>query len=99
MYKFYGSMADNVKKLNFPHNVVDDVDKDVLRERWGDIVNIIHSVPDYNSVKEAMVKAHCKITVDDIGKDKTLFDNCVKYSPYMRHRLTLLRLKDMIVTE
>ena len=99
VYKFYGSMADNVKKLNFPHNVVDDVDKDVLRERWGDIVNIIHSVPDYNSVKEAMVKAHCKITVDDIGKDKTLFDNCVKYSPYMRHRLTLLRLKDMIVTE
>lgn len=99
VYKFYGSMADNVKKLNSPHNVVDDVDKDVLRERWGDIVNIIHSVPDYNSVKEAMVKAHCKITVDDIGKDKTLFDNCVKYSPYMRHRLTLLRLKDMIVTE
>lgn len=99
VYKFYGSMADDVKKLNFPHNVVDDVDKDVLRERWGDIVNIIHSVPDYNSVKEAMVKAHCKITVDDIGKDRTLFDNCVKYSPYMRHRLTLLRLKDMIVTD
>ena len=99
VYKFYGSMADDVKKLNFPHNVVDDVDKDVFRERWGDIVNIIHSVPDYNSVKEAMVKAHCKITVDDIGKDRTLFDNCVKYSPYMRHRLTLLRLKDMIVTD
>ena len=99
VFGFYGNMAENVKKLSFPHNVIDDVDKDVLRERWKDIVNIIHSVPDYESVKAAMCKAKCKITVEDIGKDRVLFDNCVKYSPYMRHRLTLLRLKDMIVTD
>lgn len=98
IFTFYGNMAEDVKKLNFPHNVIDDVDKDALREHWGDIVNIIHSVPDYESVKAAMLKANCKITVEDIGKDAELFNNCVKYSPYMRHRLTLLRLKDMIVT-
>ena len=32
----------------------------------------------------------------DIGKEQKLFDDCMKYSPYMRKRLTLLRLGGMI---
>lgn len=96
IYNFYGNMADDVRKLNTPDNVIDGVDKDELKNRWNEIVKIIHSVPGYEECKTAMQKAGCKITVDDIGKDKQLFADCVKYSPYMRKRLTLLRLKDMI---
>lgn len=94
--EYYGEMADDVKKLNFPENIIDSVDKDVLREKWGEIVKIIHSVPSYEQCLEAMRKAGCKITVADIGKEQKLFDDCVKYSPYMRKRLTLLRMRDMI---
>lgn len=97
VYEFYGEMADDVKKLNTPDNIIDGVDKDVLKNKWQEIVNIIHSIPGYEECKTAMEKAGCKITVDDIGKSRTLFDNCVKYSPYMRKRLTLLRMKDMII--
>lgn len=97
IFAFYGNMADDVKKLNFPDNTIDGVDKDDLKNKWSKIRDIIHSVPGYDECKAAMEKAGCKITVDDIGKDKTLFENCVKYSPYMRKRLTLLRMKDMIV--
>ena len=43
-----------------------------------------------------MKKAGCKLTVEDIGKSQELVDSCIKYSPYMRYRLTLLRLRDMI---
>lgn len=93
---YYGEMADDVKKLNFPENIIDSVDKDVLKEKWSEIVKIIHSVPSYEECKTAMQKAGCKITVADIGKDQKLFDDCVKYSPYMRKRLTLLRMRDMI---
>jgi hypothetical protein len=50
-------------------------------------------------VTDAMKKAGCKITVSDIGKKQEFFDVCVKYSPYMRKRLTLLRLRDMIITD
>ena len=99
VYDFYGNMADEVKKLNFPHTVTDDVDPETLKTKWPEIVAIIKSVPSYEECKSAMEKAGCKITVADIGKDQKLFDDCVKYSPYMRHRLTLLRLKDMIITE
>ncbi len=96
VYAFYGDMADDVRKLNEPDNVIDGVDKDVLKRKWNEIVKIIHSVPDYDVCKKAMETAGCKITVDDIGKDEEFFKNCVRYSPYMRKRLTLLRIKDMI---
>lgn len=68
------------------------------QENWNRIREIIRSVPGYDECKTAMMKAGCKITVDDIGKSKSLFEKCAEYSPYMRRRLTLLRMKNMIKT-
>lgn len=97
IFRFYGSMEDDVRKLNFPENIIDGVDKDILREKWPQICQIIKSVPDYSTCKEAMMRAGCKTDIRAIGKDKSFFEDCFNYSPYMRKRLTLLRLKDMII--
>ena len=96
VFSVYGYMADDVRQLNFPVNIVDSVNPDDITAKWSEIRSIIHSVPSYDAVKEAMIKAGCKITVADIEKTQEYFDLCVKYSPYMRKRLTLLRLRDMI---
>lgn len=93
---FYGEMQDDVKALNFPTTVTDEVDPKELEAKWPQIREIIGSVPSYEVCRDAMIRAGCKITVADIGKPQKLFDDCVKYSPYMRRRLTLLRLRDMI---
>ena len=96
IYSFYGEMADDVKKLNQPKTVTDEVDPNELEEKWQEIRNIIKSIPDYDTIYSAMKKAGCKLTTEDIGKSEKLVEDCIKYSPYMRYRLTLLRLKDMI---
>ena len=96
VFAFYGDMAGDVKKLNFPDNVVDAVTPEALEQNWEKIRSIIDSVPTYEECRTAMEKAGCKLTVEDIGKEWKLFDDCVKYSPYMRKRLTLLRLNGMI---
>lgn len=96
VFEVYGDMADDVRRLNFPENVVDGVNPEKIGKCWNEIRAIIRSVPDYETCKTAMVKAGCKITVSDIEKTQEYFDLCVKYSPYMRKRLTLLRLRDMI---
>lgn len=96
VYRFYGPLQDDVKKVNHPDNVVDDVDPESLQKFWPEIVKTIKSVPSYGECKAAMEKAGCKITVEDIQKNQKLFDACVKYSPYMRKRLTILRLRNMI---
>lgn len=96
VFSVYGALADEVKKLNFPDNIVDGVNPDDISNYWQEIRNIIKSVPSYEECKTAMVKAGCKITVSDIEKEQEYFDLCFRYSPYMRKRLTLLRLRDMI---
>ncbi len=96
IYAFYGSMEDDVRRVNEPDNIIDKISPEALSAHWREIRDIIHSVPSYEECCTAMEKAGCKLTVADIGKDETLFRNCMKYSPYMRRRLTLLRMKDMI---
>lgn len=96
VYDFYGSMADEVRALNTPDTIADAVDPAQLEAGWEKIRAIIRSVPSYEVCLEAMKKAGCKLTVEDIGKPQKLFDDCVKYSPYMRRRMTLLRLKGML---
>lgn len=98
VFDVYGNMAEDIKILNFPENIVDSVDPDKIGELWNKIRDIIHSVPSYEECMAAMIEAGCKISVDDIEKERDFFDLCVEYSPYMRKRLTLLRLKNMIKT-
>lgn len=97
VYAFYGDMADNVRILNTPDTITDQVTPEDLEKNWAEIRKIVRSVPSAEECRAAMNKAKCKLTVEDIGKEPEFFQNCVKYSPYMRRRLTLLRLKDMII--
>ena len=96
VYATFGPMADDVRKLNEPKTVADEVDPAFLEENWQKVRDIIASVPSYEECREKMKLAGCKLTVADIGKPQALFDKCVKYSPYMRYRMTLLRIRDMI---
>ena len=96
VFEYYGNMRDDVYKANFPDNIVDGITPEMLDRSWDDIVGAIRSVPSYEECREAMVKAGCKITYSDIGKPRELIDNCIKYSPFMRRRLTLLRLRGML---
>ena len=96
VYKVYGDMAEDVRKLNTPTTVTDAVDPRDLENKWGKIREIIGKLPDYDRVYDAMKRAGCKTTLEEIEKSKEFYNKCVKYSPYMRRRITLLRLKDMI---
>lgn len=99
VYAYYGSMADDVKALNFPDNVVDPITPELLRDSWGEICKIIRSIPSYEECRAAMLKAGCKLTISDIGKSEKLFYDCMHYSPYMRRRFTLLRIRDMMTVK
>ncbi len=96
VYEFYGTLQDNIKRLNHPDSIIDGITPEIVKESWPEIVKIIKSVPSFKKCYIAMKKAGCKTTVENLGKTQKFFDDCVKYSPYMRKRLTLLRLDNMI---
>lgn len=99
VYSFYGPLKDEIVKMNHPDNIIDLVDPRKLQKLWPKIIEIIQSVPTYDECISAMKKAGCKTTIEEIGKDRNFFYDCLFYSPFMRRRLTLLRLCGMIDPE
>ena len=96
IYRVYGKLADDVKKLNTPDTITDPINPKDIEDNWDKIVEIIKSVPTYQECLSAMKAAGCAITIDDIGKDKTFVEEGFKYHPYMRRRLSLKRVSNMI---
>lgn len=97
VYAAYGALADDVKKINANGTSTDGVDPEFCEKNWDKIVKIIDDVPSAEEVRAAMGKAGCKLTAEEIGKSPELMKKAWKYHPYMRNRLSLRRLADMIV--
>lgn len=96
VYDNYGELKDDVIRLNTPDTITDGVDPKTIEKNWGKIREIIASVPSYNDIYTAMKKAGCATETEQIAVSDKLKADGLKYHPYMRRRLSLYRLKNMI---
>ncbi len=95
VYANYGVLQDDVKKLNSP-DIAESVNPKVIEENWERIRQIVLSVPRKDEILDAMKRAGCAITTKDIAVSDELREKGLKYHPYMRSRLSLRRVMDMI---
>lgn len=96
VYKNYGELKDEVIKLNTPDTITDGINPEDLEKNWDKIRDIIRSVPSYEQIKNAMERAEAVTTVEQIEVSEELKEQGLKYHPYMRRRLSLYRLANMI---
>ena len=96
IYESYGALAEDVRKLNTPDTITDSIDPRELERLWPEIVKIVNSVPSYETCLFAMKQAGCKTTIAEIGKDPDFVAKSFRYHPYMRRRLSLCRVANMI---
>lgn len=96
VYRAYGPLAGDVRKLNTPDTITDGIDPRVIEEKWPEIRAIVRSVPDYDACYRAMKAAGCKTTIAEIGKDPAFVAESLLYHPYMRRRLSLRRVARMV---
>lgn len=96
IYRAYGPLAGDVRKLNTPDTITDGIDPRVIEEKWPEIRAIVRSVPDYDACYRAMQAAGCKTTIAEIGKDPAFVAESLRYHPYMRRRLSLRRVARMV---
>lgn len=92
----YGELKDEVIALNTPDTITDSINPKDLEDKWQEIVKIVNSVPSYEQIYNAMVKAGCATTCEEIAVSEQLKVQGLKYHPYMRRRLSLRRLMNMI---
>ncbi|MBO4539550.1 MAG: iron-containing alcohol dehydrogenase [Clostridia bacterium] len=93
--KVYGPLASEMKKLNMPDTITDNIDPAFIKENFDKIKEIVKSVPRYEEVLQKMKIAGCKTTYQEIGKPESLIKEAFLYHPYMRRRLSLRRLLNM----
>ena len=96
VYRAYGPLAGDVRKLNTPDTITDGIEPRVIEEKWPEIRAIVRSVPDYDACYRAMQAAGCKTTIAEIGKDPAFVAESLLYHPYMRRRLSLRRVARMV---
>ena len=96
IYRVYGALAPDVRRLNMPDTITDAIDPRAIEENWDKIVEIVRSVPTAAECRAAMRKAGCKLTPDEIGKSPDFIAESFRYHPYMRRRLSLKRVSHML---
>ena len=96
VYAHYGELKDEVIKLNTPDTITDNIDLDLVKEKWEEIRQIIASVPSLEEMKSLMKRAGCATTCEEIGVSAQLEQEGLKYHPYMRRRMSLKRLSYML---
>lgn len=92
----YGPLWEEVERLNFPKSIMDGITPQLINDNWGKIRDIITNVPSFSEIYDAMRVAGCATSPTEIDVSDKLVREGMVYHPYMRARLSLYRLKDMI---
>lgn len=96
IYRAYGPLAPDVRRLNTPDTIVDGIDPAALEAAWPKIREIVASVPRAEQVEAAMRVAGCPCTTAEIGKSPEFVAQSMDLHPYMRRRLSLMRLSKLL---
>lgn len=94
--KFHERLVDSVKQLNNPC-ITDLVSPEALEKNWDKIRKIIlDELPSDEEMLKLMKTAGAVTEPEDINIAPDFLMDGIRYSPYMRYRLTLLRLLPML---
>lgn len=91
----FGDLSESVLEEN-KHDVLADVNHEVLDERWEEIRSIISEVPAYKHLLKILESINAKTTLSDLGIEETNLASIFEFSPYVRSRLTLLRVSKLL---
>ena len=84
-----------IEKLNNPSPLA-ELAPGAVQSHWADIREEIGRLPDPGALDALYLSAGCARRVADIGVDEALEKQGIEYHPYMRHRISLMRLLPML---
>ena len=88
-------ILEGIRRENEPELLL-EVSPDHLRKCLPDIAEIIDEIPDEPEMKHLLEKAGCKKSVYEIGLEEEAIPVSLRLAPYVRRRLSLLRVSKML---
>lgn len=84
-------LCENIKKTNTP-NLLDTIAAEKLREQTEEIIRLIEEIPTADTIREMLDIVHGVTSLEDIGLDAEMKEKSARVAPYIRDRLTFLRI-------
>lgn len=84
-------LCENIKKTNEP-NLLETIDPAVLKQKTKEVINIIEEIPKPEELKEMLRKVGGTEGLDSFGFDISMKEKTARAAPYIRDRITVLRI-------
>lgn len=91
-------LLDGIWAENTP-DPLEEIAPEVLEECLPQIADIIDELPDPEEMKELMEKGGCVTRLEEIGLTEDIIPMTMRLSPYVRNRLSLMRLRKMLLID
>ena len=88
-------MYDSIMKENTPDPLL-NVNKVILQNRLESVAEILEKLPTLDFVKDTLKRAKALTTLEEIGLSNDVKQNSIRVSPYVRNRLTLMRISKIL---
>ncbi len=96
---FFGpALIGEIQKEN-AHDCLAPVDRETLIRCWPQIRQIVGRIPDDRWLQGLLEQLSAVHTAEDIGIHADQIPSLLQFSPYVRNRLTLMRIRRMLKTE
>jgi glycerol-1-phosphate dehydrogenase [NAD(P)+] len=91
----FGELSGSVMEEN-KNDCLKALSTDSIIKNWDKVREIIAEIPTEKELLELYTKIGAKKTLADIGVDDTLQPDLLRFSPCIRNRLTLMRVRRML---
>lgn len=91
-------VLDGILAENTP-DPLEEIAPEVLEECLPQIAEIIEGLPDPEEMEELLERCGCVTKLEQIGLDESIVPMTLRLSPYVRNRLSLMRLRKMLVID
>lgn len=85
------ALQEEILKENTP-NILADIKGTLLKEKEAEILAVLSEMPDADEIIEMMKKVQGLTTMNELKLDEGLKSTTLRLSPYVRQRLTFMRL-------
>lgn len=89
---FAGRKLDDIIIEENQPNLLDEISPSILRQKEGQLTEILEQVPEDEQLKAYLNQVNGVCSLTDLGLEQRMKERTARVSPYVRQRLTFMRL-------
>ncbi|MGN1094994.1 MAG: hypothetical protein ACI4QR_01255, partial [Eubacteriales bacterium] len=95
--EIFKELSDDIINNENTPDPLEDIDRDILIEKWEEIRTLAKdTLPDGDKIRALLKRCGASVTLSDINIPEELADKLCEFSPFVRRRLTFMRISKLV---